>query len=160
MTDEHDRLERELAALRPVEPSAELAERIGKRLGAQLDETPSPGRGSATQGETGLRGLTAAKWLVLSAIAAGVLVAAAIWLGGDRTQEAEMPLDLPQPTLTTALDETLPSVWTFRPALESSGSLEPLLDKHTSRPSADGENVQTRGFDPVTMNLNSRLGEL
>lgn len=154
MTHKHDPLERELAALEPAEPSAELAKRIGARLAAEATTSP------VTKTD-GTRSVPTAYWLALAgAMAAGLLVAVALWRGSDVTQQAELPLDLPHPTLATALDETLPTVWTFRPALESSDSLNQLLDKHAPRPSAGGDNVQTRGFGPVTMNLNSRLGGL
>ena len=154
MNHEHDSLEAELTALRPVEPSEELAARIAARLAAEAT-TPDVTKADGT------RSVPTTVWLVLSgAVAAALLVAVAIWRGVDRTQEAEMPLDLPQPTLASALDNSLPSVWTFRRALDSSDSLETLLDKHSRLAPAPGQPVQTRGFGPVTMELNSRLGGL
>ena len=172
MTHEHDRLERELAALRPVEPRAELADRIGKQLAADeaASGKPSPGRrptlrvgarATLSQRERVFRSVPTSVWFAVGgAIAAGVLVAAAIWRGGDRMPPAGMPLDLPQPTLATALDETLPTVWTFRPALDSSRSLDQLLDQHSPRPGAAGNPIQTRGFGSISMELTTRLGEL
>ena len=153
MNHEHDRLEAELMALRPLEPSEKLAERIGARLKLEA-VTPA----SKVAGTWGLR-----KTLFvapLGVLAAAVLACLIWWSVQDNTQEAAMPLDLPQPTLASALDNSLPSVWTYRPALDSPGTLETLLDKHAPRPGAGGENVQTRGFGPVTIDLNSRLGGL
>jgi hypothetical protein len=154
MTHEHDRLEDELAALRPVEPSAELTERIGQRLAATATAI-------AVTKADGTRRVPGTIWLaVVGAIAAGVLIAVALWRGGENSPEADTPTELAQPTLAAALDDSLPSVWSYRSALTSSDALDQLLDKHARLAPSPGESVQTRGFGPVTMDLNSRLGGL
>ncbi len=154
MTHEHDRLEKELAALRPVEPSAELAERIGGRIAAGA---PAP---IATARINGTRSVPTTYWLALAGavVAAGVAVAVVLWRGDD--SGVEFPVDLPQPTLASALDETLPSLWAYREALASPEKLDSLLDKHARLVPAPGESEQTRGFAPMTIDLNSRLGGL
>jgi hypothetical protein len=152
MTHNDDRLENELAALRPVEPCERLAERIGARLAVEA-------KAPAATKRYGTRRVPATYWLV-GAVAAGLLVAVAIWRSGDRTQDAVPPLEPAQSPLAAALDDSLPSVWAYRRALASPDALEPLLDQHASRPSAAGDPVQTRGFGPLTMDLNSRLGGL
>jgi hypothetical protein len=152
MTHEHDRLEQELAALRPAEPSAELAARIGARLAAEA---------ATVTKSNGTRSVPATFWLAPAGAIAAVVLAGVVWWSMRRElPPVEMPTDLPQPTLATALDETLPTVWAFRPAVESPESLDRLLDKHARLAPAAGEPVQTRSFGPVTMNLNSRLGGL
>lgn len=145
MNEAPDPLEAELAAFRPQQPSPALAARIAERL-----QSPAPSR---------QRG-----WLRI-ALAAGAIaasIAAALWLrrDGDRTIQPEFASNLSQPAPASAFDDSLPSVWSYRSALTSPSALEPLLDKHSSRPSAESNPEQTRGFVPVTMNLNSQLGEL
>jgi hypothetical protein len=153
MTHEFDPLEKEMAALRPVEPSAELAERIGARL--EGEDAPRLQRLNST------RSVPATYWLApAGAIAAVVLMGVVWWSMQHDAPPADSPLDLPQTTLATALDESLPSVWAFRGAADSSDSLNQLLDQHAARPSPAGTPEQTRGFGPMTMDLNSRLGGL
>ena len=152
MNEAYDPLERELAALRPAEPSANLADRMEARLSAEPI--------TATKAQ-GTRFAPAAVWIAIgSALAAGLLIAVSIWRGNERTNEAERSLELPQPTLATALDDSLPSVWTYRSAVNATASLDDLLDEHAAPPAATGQPEQTRGFVPVTMNMNSRFGEL
>lgn len=159
MNERCDPLEAELAALRPVEPSIKLAERIGAQLKADATSVvrPSPGGFAATlsQRERVWRPMY---WAAAGTIAMGMLVAIAIWRGRERTPEAELPLASPVPSL--AFDDSLPSVWTYRPALASPDALDQLLDKHARLAPPPGDNVQTRGFGAVTMNQNSQLGGL
>ena len=152
MTYEHDPLEQELAALRPAEPSAELAERIEARLAAD-------GATRLTKAG-GTRSVLSTYWLVSGGVLAAMLLAGLVWWSNQKgTSTVDIPFDPAQATLADALDDALPSVWSFRPALSSPAALESLLDEHAA-PNAGGHPVQTRGFVPVTMNLNSRLGEL
>ncbi|HZL90665.1 MAG TPA: hypothetical protein VFB96_20015 [Pirellulaceae bacterium] len=152
MNNEFDPLEAELGALRPVEPSGELAERIGKRLHAERSSVPRK-RANGTRSVP-----TTYYWFALAAVAAALLVAVAIWRGRERTPEVEMPLASPPPLL--AFDDALPSVWTYRSALASPAALDQLLDKHARLAPPPGDNEQTRGFGAVTMNQNSHLGGL
>ena len=163
MNDHFDPLEQELTALKPAEPSAMLTERIGKGLaGEEYVAKPSPGRYPATlsQGERDFhRGPMTYYWLAPAGVLAALLLVGLIWWSGrEEKPTAEIPIDPVQPTLATALDNSLPSVWTFRPALASPAELDSLLDEHAA--AGSGDPVQTRGFGPVTMDLNSRLGGL
>jgi hypothetical protein len=97
--------------------------------------------------------------LALAGIAAtALIVGVVIWRGGQRTPEVEVPLAAAEPRL--AFDDSLPSVWSYRPALASADALETLLDKHARLAPPPGDNEQTRGFGAVTMNQNSQLGGL
>jgi hypothetical protein len=97
--------------------------------------------------------------LALAGIAAtALIVGVVIWRGGQRIPEVEVPLAAAEPRL--AFDDSLPSVWSYRPALASADALETLLDKHARLAPPSGDNEQTRGFGAVTMNQNSQLGGL
>lgn len=155
MNQEPDPLEIELAAFRPQQPSPKLFDRIA----AELDVArAAAGPQAADASRSPVRWI---RWsLAAAAIAAGIGGALWLWPDGDRAVQPELASNLTQPAPASAFDDSLPSVWTYRSVLTSPSDLEPLLDQHARRPSAESHPEQTRGFVPVTMKLNSELGEL
>jgi hypothetical protein len=148
---EKDRLEEELAAFRPHEPSAELKQRIAEDLNPaprlrQLPHANHIGRYGALAG-----GLLAA------------IVGFVLWSGDHQTRERLVPATAIQPSLAAAFDESQPSVWTYRSALTQSPEvLDALLDKHANRPSQSNKAEHTRGdafarFDSSSKALTGEL---
>jgi hypothetical protein len=129
--NQHDSLELELAALRPHAPSPELMKRIAERLGAAPSAEP--------------RQRTSKAWrrgAIVSTLLAASLAAIVLWRGDARTSDADVPAVTIELDLRTALDESSPSLWSYRRAvLQSSGSLDDVLnrfDVRTFEPKAGG----------------------
>src|SRR4051794_40163286 len=125
MNEHIDPLEAELAALQPREPSPELKSRIAERLAGDGPVIPPTSRKPI------------ARWLAIQAmyavaLAASLVVAALLWRG-QRTTIVELPRDRDaQPTapISIALDNSLPSVWTYERALaRSADDLDAALNK-------------------------------
>jgi hypothetical protein len=134
--NEHDELERELAALRPVPPSSELKTRIARTLG----EGEAQWEGTASAEPLIAGGPRSRGPLWLAAIC-GPLAAIFTFYLLRGPVDPPVPLDteLPataEPAIATAFDDSLPSLGTYRRALLASPeSLGDLLDKHAHRPS-------------------------
>ena len=128
MNEHIDPLEVELAAMQPREPSSELKSRIAERLAADNPAISPTSRKPI------------ARWLAIqamyaAALATSLVVAALLWRG-QRTTIVELPRDRDeQPTapLASALNDSLPSVWTYERALaRSADDLDAALTKHAS----------------------------
>jgi len=128
MNEHFDPLEAELAALQPREPSPELKSRVAERLAAD-----DPAIALATRKPI-------VRWLAIQAIYAAALatslIAAALLWRGQRPTVVERPDDKGvQPTapIAIALDDALPSVWSYERALaRSADDLDAALEKHAS----------------------------
>jgi hypothetical protein len=120
--NESDPLEAELAALAPIEPSAQLRERIAGEL---VTHRPKDAQWRRRQ-----------RWWN-GAIACG-LVAASLLLGILllRRAQQDKQVEVPQSTspITAAVfDATLPTVWNYERALaRSPQDFDMLLDKHAA----------------------------
>jgi hypothetical protein len=153
----HDPLERELAALRPIEPSPQLR----ARLAQQLDEEARP----ASRAQP-LRGMA---WLAAAggALAASVAIYA-LFRGADGPPTAPAPIDFrTESTTAAAFDAALPSLWSYRRALDrSADDVDALLDRH-ARDSAEQTPASQRAgvaamsvFARSDSQLETLLGEL
>jgi hypothetical protein len=120
MNDHHDRLEAELSALQPCHPSADLERQIAERLQVEL-RNRRPLRWT---------------WLLTAAAVAAGIAAAIVLLRNEHRQPTEPPAAALQPQLASALDDTLPSLWQYRAALNRSASdLDAALEKHSANSS-------------------------
>lgn len=122
--NEFDPLEAELAALKPVEPSPHLRQRIAGEL-----VTSAPVRSQGTR--TWWRGAISGS-LVAAALVIGLLLL--------RPMPKQIQRELPQapPEIdAAAFDPALPTVWNYQRALaRSPQDLEMLLDKHAAAASS------------------------
>jgi hypothetical protein len=72
----------------------------------------------------------------LAAAAASGIAAAILVPRNDDRQPTEPPAAAAEPQMASALDDTLPSLWQYRIALNRSASeLDAALDKHAANPS-------------------------
>jgi len=116
-----DRLELELAALRPCEPSPQLKKRINEQLigAASLDIAPA-----------------STSWWPRGALAAALLAASLLavmaWHNDVRTTDPQRtPIALEAVGLRAAFDRSAPSFWSYRKALcHSTDSVDDLLEQH------------------------------
>jgi hypothetical protein len=148
--NDHEALERELAALRPVEPSPQLKARIAR----ELDAAPAKaGRGV---------------WL---AVAGGALAASlaiyALWRSEPPAPAVEPIRFRTESTTAAAFDAALPSLWSYRQALgRSYGDVDQLLDLHGRKPNEQPPSSQRAGVAAASVfarsdsQLETLLGEL
>ena len=117
MKQSHERLEAELSALQPTQPSPELKDRVAERLQVDVNNQRPP------------------SWaLILAAAAVAAGITAAILLPrNDYRQPTELPAAASQTQLASAFDDALPSLWQYRAALNRSAyDLDAALDKHSA----------------------------
>ncbi len=115
-----EQLEREIAAMRPHEPSPELE----RRIAAQLAEGAEP---ATTERPRAAR----IRWSIAGGFLAASLVAVGLWIARSDDHNGQTGVDVTQVQSAIAFDESLPSVWSYRMASKQSGdSLETLLDRH------------------------------
>lgn len=141
--EERDPLEAELRALKPREPSPQFRERIARDL-AEV----TPPRSHIV-------------WIVtlVGAVAASLLAAVLLWRNGGEAITDNLPPESPQPLVATAFDDTLPSVWSYRSAVNRSpDELDNLLDKHTTLTSSPHTRIQA--WTRFDNDLSSLPGEL
>jgi hypothetical protein len=175
--NEHDELERELAALRPAQPSPELKDRIAESL-AEAGRGPGQGVGSLWRESIthdgkllpakDFRPLSIRRSLWLAALCGPLAACLALylaWRGGNNPiTDSEPPGLATQPLTAAAFDPDLPSVWSYRRALsQSADQLDALLDEHaqhapnsTLKPQRAGAFVLTRSDSQ----LETLFGEL
>jgi len=152
--NEHEEFEAELAALRPIPPSAELKQRIAERL-----EEP-------VISASGRRRSRGPLWL--AAICGPIAAVLAFFLlsgGKDKTDPvAEPPDQYMQATTAAAFDSDLPTLWSYRQAAgQSSAELDALLDKHaqhSTEPKPQRAGVFVSVFARSNSEFEKLLGEL
>jgi len=140
MSEPPDRLEAELAALRPSEPSPALRRRIAQRL---AEAPPTAGRRYW--------------WLALGSLAAACLVVVLLWWlgrnGGPKNVVSSGP--------TSRSADAEPTVWAYERALaRSPEDLDALLAKQARR--AEEPNPELARIGPSTRSdaaLHKLLGE-
>jgi hypothetical protein len=117
MKQSHERLEAELSALKPSQPSAELERRLAEQL----------------QDDVGNRRPLRWTWLLAAAAVAAGITAAILLPRNDYRQPTELPAAASQTQLASAFDDALPSLWQYRAALNRSAyDLDAALDKHSA----------------------------
>jgi hypothetical protein len=116
--NELDEFEKELAAMRPPEPSWQLRERIAARLVESAAPSGMPGRNTRRL-----------RWAMLGGALAASVAAGALWLA-SKEQGAQPTVALNETRWVLIFDESLPSVWSFRSAARASESIDDLLDRH------------------------------
>jgi hypothetical protein len=147
---EFESLEKELAEIRPRQPSAELKARIAERL-----------QPSTRSIETAPRRVQIRVAVVRGLVAAG-LAAIVFWLGRISRIESQPQDPTQQLPMASAFDFDAPSAWSYRAALgQSPDSLEALLD----RPSAGGRpfgsgHLNVHAFARIDSDMNDKFGEL
>ena len=120
--NEHESLEAELAAFRPVEISPELRQRIA----ASLHSEPASVRTASVWNQVWLPGASVA----LLAACVAVLMT---WRSEPPRGQTAHVNDAPV-VIGTALDDSLPSLWSYRSALRENGrSLEELFEKFSQQ---------------------------
>jgi hypothetical protein len=148
--NEHKDLEAELAALRPLTPSASVRQRIAESLA----EPAAPRRSRGP--------------LWLAALCGPIAAVLTFFLlrGNTDPPRPPHPADEPsayqQPAITAAFDDALPSLGSYRRALlHSSESLNALLDKHAQNSSqSTPERARAMVFVRSPSELENLLGEL
>jgi len=151
--NEHNEFEAELAALRPIAPSAELKQRIAQRL----EEPVIPASGRRSRGP-----------LWLAAICGPIAAVLAFFLlsgGKDKTDPVAEPSDGATQSITaTAFDNDLPSLWSYRRAVgQPFAELDTLLDKHaqhSTEPKPQRAGALVSVFARSDSQLEDLLGEL
>jgi len=125
---EYDPLEIELAALRPVEPSAALRRQIANRLAA------------ASTGRTNVRRSFWRGGGMVGGLLAASLAAVLAW-HDDHQESQSQPAAALDIDVATMFDTAFPSLWSYRSALsQQPQSLDELLDQyvvHTREPSPE-----------------------
>jgi hypothetical protein len=153
MNESTDPLEAELAALAPQPASPELKARIEDALADEPRRRPPPAKRSLARPGPVLA--------LAAGLAAGLLVALLVQRG-SRDLPAALPDEMPRPTLASAFDESLPSVWTYRRAVVGSPrELDELLDKHARSPDqTSDQRFQVSAFPMISTDLEHFLGDL
>lgn len=157
MNEHTDPFERELAALRPAEPSPQLAERIAQRLTTEAAE-PAVHRSSSAAPP-----LRARRWLAVAVAVAAVAAGgvAVLWPRGEQNAPAEVKLQPVEPLVATAFDDTLPSLASYRRALaRSPEEFDRLLSRHRAQAESTHSSDQVRGFERFESQLHPILGGL
>ncbi|MCI0357484.1 MAG: hypothetical protein L0211_03240 [Planctomycetaceae bacterium] len=155
--NEHDQFAADLAALRPLPPSRELAERIAAELAelAKPVDTVEPLSLSQRRSHDPL-------WL--AALCAPVAICLIYFLlrGVGERQQINMPESNTEAPIAAAFDESLPSLWSYRRAADKSlDQLDALLDKHaTHSPEPKPQRAGAYAFALSDSELESLFGEL
>jgi hypothetical protein len=143
MSEAHDPLEAELAALAPHPPSPGLQQRIADRLA----EAP-PARARR------LWGIALAAGLAAACLAAAILLGR----GSGRTVPTERVVAHPPPAPPEQVEESLPTLQAYRRAFaESPDELDTLLDRHAAEPSP--RPVPIHAFTRSDRELDAWIGE-
>jgi len=148
--NEHKEFEAELAALQPIQPSAELKLRIAQRLDEPITAA------------SGLRRSRGPLWL---AAICGPIAAVLTWFlltgGSDETDPVTEPPDqYMQAAAAAAFDNDLPTLWSYRQAIgQSSAELDALLDKHAQH-SSEPKPQRAGAFVSVFARSDSQLEDL
>jgi hypothetical protein len=148
---EFDSLERELAAMRPRQHSAELNSRIAASLEPAMTRPMRSTRQSAGRRVAMIGGLVAA-----------CLAAVAIWLANRSQVDTHSQDGRPESLLATAFDPTFPSVWTYRHAvIHSPDSLDALLERHAKvTRESRRDSMPLHAFARLDSKTNDNSGEL
>jgi hypothetical protein len=137
------RLERELASMRPRPPSQDLQRRLAAELSIEPRRRPNSR-------------VTIALALAGSVVLAVLLVAV---LGRRQSEHIERPSSEPAMPVAAALDEALPSVWTYRRAVaDPAYDLDELLDRHRGQNASDS--TPSRSLSVSALRQPSWTGEL
>jgi hypothetical protein len=156
--NEHDPLAAELAALHPLAPSRELAQRIAAELTAPAMHSQPLAPASRLHSHGPL-------WL---AALSGPIAACLIYFllrGGPIERPPTEPSDVrTQAAISSAFDDNLPSLWSYRRAAsESFDQLDALLDKHAMHfpgPTPQRAGAFVSAFGRSDSQLEDLLGEL
>ena len=148
--NELDALEKELAAMRPRQPSAELKLRLAASL-----ESAVARRATSTPRVVGRR------VAILGGLLAACLVAIAAWPGKGSPLDAETN-DVPHELrLATTFDPDAPSVWSYRKTLiRSPELLDVALDRHAIAARQSNPGAPLHAFVRLDSKTNAILGEL
>ena len=121
MNEPFDPLEAELQSLRPLDLSLQARQRIANELDIA---TPAP---AASPNHP-------ARWSApIAILVAACLLIAFVMRPASNIKLPNVPVAPEQVSLSPAFDDMLPSVWTYRRALERSPlAAEDLLDKHAA----------------------------
>jgi hypothetical protein len=140
----HDPLEAELAALRPVDASPQLRESIANRLAQDAPELLPTHRNRVWWSGALTGGVVAAGLLL------GFFLSRATPNKAFRPQSPSSPPELS----AAAFDPALPSVWNYEKALaRSPHDLELLLDQHAAASSAKSAIAPRSLFIQSNVNL-------
>jgi hypothetical protein len=148
---EFDALEKELAEMRPRQPSSGLKSRIAGQL------EPSTERLIRTTPRR-----VRIRVAMIGGLAAAGLAAILFWWGRVPRIRSDPPISPDELLLATPLDPYAPSVWSYRSALARSPvSVESLLDRHSIEGRA-GKSVDMNinAFARFDSDLNDSFGEL
>jgi hypothetical protein len=149
---EFESLERELAEMRPRQPSVELKARIADRL-----SSPAPRFAPAV-----VTRRVRMRFAIGGALVAASLATIVFWWGRV-PRVASDPQTMPvESLLATPLDRGAPSAWTYRSALvHSPVSVESLLDQHSVKGrAAKSVGLSVNAFARLDSDKNELFGEL
>jgi len=151
MTEPLDPLESELAALQPLQPSAELQDRIEEKLKVRANSR----RQQLLIGVLALTGC-------LAATAAAVVFRVYLPPGGPHPFENKHSEEATDFSLAAALDPAQPSLWSFHRALAGpERDLDALLDKQAGLSArSDSQPTPFRVLRSSDAEINHLLGEL
>jgi hypothetical protein len=153
MNESLDPLEAELGALMPQPTSPELKARIARVMqDSQSDRLHLGPR-------TDVRRI----WSLAFATALAACLVIALFAQRRGRVSPQQPFDeVFRPTLSSAFDESLPTVWTYhRAALASPNQLDELLDKHASESSEPpNHRLHVNAFPMTSNDLESLLGDI
>ena len=160
--NDHEALDRELAALRPVAPSPKLKARIAE----QLDDDAAVGRASGSR-TNGQRPIGRTVWLAAGGALAASLAIYVLWRSEPPTPAFDPIRFRTESTTAAAFDAALPSLWSYRQALgRSTGDVDQLLDLHGRNSSELAPSSQRAGVAAASVfarsdsQLETLLGEL
>ena len=123
MNEHVDPLETELAAIRPLRPSAELKDRIARQLELREPSTSSPKPSGA-------------RMLFRLSLALGLAIAVFAVISIRRRDDRPNIVQAPAPRLelAIALDPSLPTVWTYHRVVSASPErIDAVLNDHARK---------------------------
>jgi hypothetical protein len=158
MNEHEDALVAELKALRPREPAAELKQRIA----AELDALPTVAKRTEREWSSITMRAGARVALATGLIAAAIAIAFILPRQPNTPVEDDFTTADLRPSVASAFDDALPSLWQFHSALSRSESeVNALLDRHTNMArEADTQQTPIRGFGRFDTTFNNFPGEL